>query len=52
MKTTEYLKGTALETIESESQQDQLYSGLPNAAQEGRKRRGAIAVFDIMTSLQ
>ena len=46
-----YLKGTSLETIECQSQQDLLFSALPNFAEEGRKRREAILVFDVMPSL-
>ena len=36
---------------ETQSQQDQLYSRLSNMGEEGRTRRYAIAVFDVMASL-
>ena len=48
---TKYVKGTSLETINCQSQHDLLFSGLPNLAEEGRKRREAIPAFDVMPSL-
>ena len=48
---TKYLKESSLETINCQSQQDLLFSALPNLAEEGRKRREAIPVFDVMPSL-
>ena len=45
------MKGTSLETINCHSHQDLLFSARPNLAEEGRKRREAIPVFDVMPSL-
>ena len=49
--TTSLVKGTSIETIDSQTQQDQLYSGLPNWAEEGRKTREVRAIFEVMASL-
>ena len=37
--------------VESQTQPDELYSEFPNLADKGRKRREAIAVFDVMVRL-
>ena len=37
--TTSLVKGNSIETIESQTRQDQLYSGLPNLAEEGKNER-------------
>ena len=44
------MKGTSLETTESQTQQDQLYSRLPNRVEEARKKREARAIFEVMVS--
>ena len=48
---TKYLKGTSLETIDCQSEQDLLCSARPNMAEDVRERREAIPVFDVMPSL-
>ena len=35
----------------SQTQPNQLYLGLPNLAEEGRKKRAVIALFDVMAHL-
>ena len=45
------VKGISLETKESQPQQDQLYSGLPNLTEEGRKKLEVRAIFEVMTRL-
>ena len=53
LKTTEFVKGTSLETIESQAQLDQLYQELANGAQAHRGRETskviqARAAFDLV----
>ena len=48
--TTSLVKGTSLETTKSQTQQDQLYSGLSNRVEEARKKREARAIFEVMVS--
>ena len=50
-KRTSLVKGSSIETMESQTQQDQLYSGLPNWAEEGRKKRKVRAIFEVMACL-
>ena len=45
------MKGTSIETIESQTEQDQLYSGFPILAVEGRKKRQVRVVFEVMANL-
>ena len=45
------MRGTSIGTFESQTQLDQLYSEPPNWAEEGRKNREAVAVFEVMGNL-
>ena len=45
------VEGTSLQTVESQTQLDQLYSGLPNRVEEAKKQRGVRAIFEVMASL-
>ena len=42
---------TSIETIDSQTQPDQLHSGLPNWVEEGKKTRKVRAIFEVMASL-
>ena len=46
MNTTSLVKGTSLENVESQRQQDQLYSGLPNRVEAARNKRDVRAIFE------
>ena len=48
--TTLLVKATSIETIESQRQQDQLYSGLPNLVEEGKHER-PLPFSDVMANL-
>ena len=45
--TTSLVKDTAIETLSTKYQRTKLYSGPPNLADEGWKKREVIAVFDV-----
>ena len=45
------MKGTAIETLRTKYKRTKLYSGPPNLADEGWKKREVIAVFDVMAQL-
>ena len=49
--TTLLKKSISFATIESQTQQDQLYSGLPNRVDEARKKREVRAIFEVMANL-
>ena len=51
MNTTSLVKGTSLEIIESQTQQDLLYWGLPNRVDEAKKKREVRAIFEVMANL-
>ena len=49
--TTSLVKGIAIETFRTKYKGTKLYSGPPNLADEGWKKREVIAVFDVMAHL-
>ena len=44
-------EGSTLETIENQTQPGGLYSELPKLAEEGTRKRGAVAVFEVVANL-
>ena len=50
-KATSLTTGTSLETVESQQQQGELYSGLPNLAEEGKRERKVRNIFEVMVDL-
>ena len=51
MNTTSLVKGTSLENVESQTQQDQPYLGLPNRVEAARNKREVRAIFEVMANL-
>ena len=52
MNTTLLGKGTLLETIESQTQQNMLHLELPNRAEEAKKKREVKAIFEVMAEVR